>query len=200
MFEPVEPCFQMFLLFILVLSTLRGHVGLHFTFVGIHMDGKRTLAGRTRSQRNPLGGCLRRACPWSLQYALGTLGEMCCVVDAEDVTSKVIPSVTLQKVIESQIHFTVANLGKFSETPQTTSHWLNSLHVWHIYIYNVIYIQTVLGYVGYGPSSTSIAQETGSSSKGSARVRARHQGHQVGQGARGFGGPLGPAIDSKITG
>ena len=104
MIEPFEPYISRCFCYFLVLSTLRGHVGLHFTFVGIHRDGKRTLAGCTRSQRNPLGGCLRRACPWSLQYALGTLGEVCCVVDAEDVTSKVIPSVTLQKVIESQIH------------------------------------------------------------------------------------------------
>ena len=166
------------------------------------MDGKRTLAGRTRSQRNPLGGCLRRACPLSLQYALGTLGEMCCVVDAEDVTSKVIPSVTLQKVIESQIHGSKPwKILEKSPNHKSLAKFLTCMaYIYNIYIYNVIYIQTVLGYVGYGPSSTSIAQETGSSSKGSARVRARHQGHQVGQGARGFGGPLGPAIDSKITG
>lgn len=77
MIEPFEPYISRCFCYFLVLSTLRGHLGLHVTFVGIHRDGKRTLAGRTRSQRNPLGGCLRRACPWSLQYALGTLR---CVV------------------------------------------------------------------------------------------------------------------------
>ena len=121
-----------------------------------YLRNRTLLAGRTRAQGSPLGGCGRCHIP--------------------------IPKVTVQKG-----RFKVANLGRFPKTPQTAGHWPNSwlatgmaysLLLWYTsYTYDMQYTHILYWDILGLPS---IAQETGSSSKGSARVRARHQEHHSG--------------------